>query len=392
MRALAALAIWCACAGSSTPAPELVVVAHQDDDLLFMHQDLFDVVRNARPVVVVYVTAGDNGNGLAYVQGRDRGARFAYGAVAGSQRWTCDDTTLAGHLVTRCTLDDRPVTLLFLGYPDGGINGDHPTSLLNLWEGVIPRADTVAEQPTSYSRDELIETVTTIIETTHPRTIRTLELAGTHGYDHSDHMMVGALTELALARSSVQGELLSYRGYNINNEPTNVPEEDVATSSLFFRAYSACVAGCGACGEKPCETIDDDWYNGFLRRRYVVGMVDDASGVLSSPSGCIGFPREQASIVPCVSASQLVLDDSGLIHVGDRCLEVDATNRVQPGDCAPAANRFFQLDVEGHLWSGVSGVSGASLFDHTPCVMVDAGTIGVGMCGQDRDWRWALTK
>jgi hypothetical protein len=362
--------------------------------MLFMHQDLFDVVHDGRPIVVVYVTAGDNGNGLAYVRSRYAGARFAYGAVAGSQQWTCSDTTLTGHNLTRCTLDDRPVTLLFMGYPDGGISGSNSFSLLNLWQGAITLADTVAEHPSSYTRDELIGAVTAIIESTHPRTIRTLELAGTHGYDHSDHMMVGALTQLALARSSVQAELLSYRGYNINTEAANVSDDDVAKSSLFFRAYNACVAGCGVCGETPCGPIEDGWYDGFLHRRYVVGMHDEAHGVLSSPAGCMGFQSstEDASVVGCASAPELALDDSGLIHFGDRCLEVDATNRLQPGDCEPAPNRFFQLDVEGHLWSGVSGIAGGSLFDHTPCVMVDAGTIGVGMCGEDRDWRWTVAQ
>jgi hypothetical protein len=40
----------------------------------------------------------------------------------------------------------------------------------------------------------------------------------------------------------------------------------------------------------------------------------------------------------------------------------------------------------------VSGNAVGSLFDHTPFVMVDAGTIVVGMCGEDRDWRWTVAQ
>ena len=36
----------------------------------------------------------------------------------------------------------------------------------------------------------------------NPTTIRTLEIAGTHGRDHSDHMIVGALALLATAAGS----------------------------------------------------------------------------------------------------------------------------------------------------------------------------------------------
>lgn len=331
------------------PAPELVVIAHQDDDLLFMQHDLFEVVRAGGPLTVVYVTAGDGGNGPEYVEARNRAARAAYGMVAGSQDWTCVDN--------RCSLG--ATTLVFLGHPDGGLDGDYPGSLLLTWQAG-GAADVIGE-------------VTALIEETRPSTIRTLEIAGTHGYDHSDHMMVGALTQLALARSSVHAELFAYRGYNINDEPANL--DNVEETSLFMRAYNACMVSCGSCGVTPCETIDDPWYDGFLHRRYVVGMRDEVAGSLRSAGGYVG---------------DVEIDGDGLVHLGDRCLEVDATNRVNDGDCEPAPNRFFQLDEEGHLWSGVRASRDATKLDHTPCVVVDGGALVVETCGADRDYRWML--
>src|SRR5206468_3696613 len=132
------------------------------------------------------------------------------------------------------------VTLLFLSYPDGGIGGEFPNSLLKLWNGEIDQANTIARRTTTYTQDSLIATMASIIEDVQPATIRTLEISATHGYDHSDHMMVGSLTQLALARTTNHAQIISYRGYNINDEPVNLTDADYAKSSLFMRAYGAC--------------------------------------------------------------------------------------------------------------------------------------------------------
>ena len=374
-----------------TAAAELVVVAHQDDDLLFMQSDLYDVVHGQRPIEVVYVTAGDGGNGIDYANARITSAKFAYGSVAGSQQWTCQWTLITAHAAQRCTLADRPVTLLFLGYPDGGIGGSAEYSLLHLWQGAVSLAPTVADVETTYTREELIDTVAAIIDQAKPQTIRTLELAGTHGYDHADHMMVGALTQLALARTTSTAELISYRGYNINDLPANLTDEDIAQSTLFMRAYDSCMGVCGVCGVTPCDTIADGWYDGFLHRKYTVGMQEEATGVLTSRAGCVGFAStDDATLVNCAAAPDLAIDEVGLVRTDDQCLEVEADGTLGLGTCDPDPTRYFQLDDEGHLWSGVVTPGAPMLFDHTSCVYVDSGKVSVGVCGADRDYRWTL--
>src|ERR1044071_3475378 len=47
-------------------AHNLVIVAHQDDDLLFMQPDLSGAIHRGSPTTIVYVTAGDGGAGLDY--------------------------------------------------------------------------------------------------------------------------------------------------------------------------------------------------------------------------------------------------------------------------------------------------------------------------------------
>ena len=68
-------------------------------------------------------------------------------------------------------------------------------------------------------RDGLIDTVAQIIRETQPVLVRTLEVAATHGRDHSDHMLVGALSLLAIARANSRADVLAYRGYSTAEEP-----------------------------------------------------------------------------------------------------------------------------------------------------------------------------
>src|SRR2546426_8126954 len=85
----------------------------------------------------------------------------------------------------------------------------------------IDGATTIAKRSAHYTRDELIETLAEIVREVRPQTIRTLEIAATHGADHSDHMLVGALALLATARAETHADLVSYRGYDIQDEQVN---------------------------------------------------------------------------------------------------------------------------------------------------------------------------
>ncbi|HTL36010.1 MAG TPA: PIG-L family deacetylase [Kofleriaceae bacterium] len=394
MRWALALLVVAACGDNmvvAEPPAELVFVAHQDDDLLFMQSDLYPIVSEHRPIEVVYVTAGDGGSGAAFSEARYRAVRFAYGSVAGSKKWDCTWTLVHGHAAQQCRLLDRPVTLLFLGYPDGGIGGSAPESLLRLWNGEIESATTISARPTTYTQEELIATAASIIEETDPKTIRTLEISATHGYDHSDHMMVGSLTQLALARTASHAEIVAYRGYNIQDEPANVDEDEYMKSSLFMRSYASCFLGCGACDETPCDSVPDGWYDGFLHRKYAVGTQEPATGVLTSQVGCLGVTTsDDATLVNCDHAPDLTLDDQGFVRIDDQCLEIDTDGTLDLGVCEEDPRRYFQLDDEGHLWSGVIPSQMSDLFDHGTCVYVDQNHVKAGLCGADREWRWTL--
>ena len=398
MRLVVAALVLVACGDNLSGPPlersdQVVVVAHQDDDHLFMQPDLSDALRAHTPTTIVYVTAGDAGSGLDFALARITASKAAYGLLLGSQNWTCGWITISRHWALSCRLDSEPLSLVFLGYPDGGVSGQLPNSLLSLWEGNVHAVDTVAEHPTTYGRASLIATVAAILETTAPTTIRTLEIAATHGDDHSDHMFVGSLTMLAAMQVHSNARLLAYRGYDINSEAPTNPTELYDYVSLPMRSYEACMVACtgGSCGTTPCDTIDDSRYFNFLHRRYAVAMRQaPQAGVLHTDGGCVVVGSSGMALGACANAPDAELQAGGLIAIAGQCLEAGAAGLIL-GPCVPAPERTFFFDDEGHLFTDEAPVAQPNLDTmHNLCVVGDADGLRVDVCGSQRDARWDL--
>ena len=65
------------------------VVAHEDDDILFMNPPTSLDVAAGRCLTTVYLTAGDDGLGASYWHGREDGAMAAYATMARvNNAWT----------------------------------------------------------------------------------------------------------------------------------------------------------------------------------------------------------------------------------------------------------------------------------------------------------------
>jgi LmbE family N-acetylglucosaminyl deacetylase len=393
-----------ACGDNTLPVGEplstavhLTVVAHPDDDLLFMQPDLQDALNRGGGMTSVYVTAGNDTKGLNYVENRYAGLMAAYGAIAGTHDWICGWIDIADHAAEHCRLDEARISLVFLGYPDGGLMGERPTSLRNLWQGKIASATTISQRTTTYGRADLLAVLSEIITTTAPTTLRTLEVAATHGHDHSDHMLVGALSVLATAATPAHPELISYRGYNVEGEPPNADPSLFARGRDIVARYHSCVNHCAPCGQ-PCPIghIDPPEL-GWLQRRYAVGMRRRGEGQLRQGDGCVAAPRvgDPAAIVDCAVAPSWQLDDAGALRSTDGpCLTVDATGAIAARACGAlgAGGRFF-LDDEGHLWSGVVPPPQTTM-DHAElfCVGQAEGRPLASLCGAGFAPSWELAR
>ncbi len=395
MRA-AMLLLLAACGDNILPAGEpigrvanLTIVAHQDDDLLFMQPDELEAVQGGAGTVNVYVTAGNNTQGVEYSEQRDIGLMAAYAQIAGSDAWSCGWIEVAGHAAQHCRLDTINASLLFLDYPDGGKDGSYPNSLLHLWEGTIDGADTIARRPTHYDQAGLIAAVAEIITDTQPNTIRTLEVSATHGRDHSDHMFVGALAVLAAAQTTTTAALISYRGYDTESEPENVVDPFFTRSFDALAHYEACVDGGAPCGE-AAPTIDDA-HDVWLHRRYGVGFRPVATGVLRLDGDQCASANSDGSLelVNCTGAPPWSFATDGTLHLADKCMQALLTGELVVGACD--AHSAFRLDDEGHIWTGVPPVPTTGMDnDHGTCLAGSGGRVRAVLCGVTKIGTWTV--
>jgi LmbE family N-acetylglucosaminyl deacetylase len=356
--ALASLALACGDNLGSEGVPlaqtaELVIVAHPDDDVLLLQPDVLEAIHRGEGVTTVYVTAGNGAEGrLDAAQRRYDGIKSAYGFAAGATGladWHCGTVMIHAHSVEHCRLAPANLSLVFFGYPDGGKQGEFAPSLLHLWQGTIDSAVTIAPQPTRFDRDGLIATTAEIIREVEPSRVRTLEVAGTHGRDHADHVVVGALTVLALAAANKSTELLAYRGYTIGDEPANKVAPIFDASLGMLARYEACATDCAPCGE-ACTTVDDQ-HATWLARRYAVGFRRVAGGQLRSGNQCL---NEALAMVSCSVAPIWKLDTASELRARDLCLSIGDDGALSMETCTGGPARHFIVDDEGHVFAGIA--------------------------------------
>ncbi|MEO6090560.1 MAG: PIG-L family deacetylase [Umezawaea sp.] len=246
--ALAGLVVACSArvpAGDVSSGPlSLQVVAHEDDDLLFMNPDLGDDVRSGRPVVTVYLTSGESDaqDVPDYIARRQAGARAAYAAMAGvADDWRGSALQIdADHSVEQYELKAREeVKLIFVNLPEDH-GGSH--ALRRLWadRSESVRATTLlpsgARVPHRYryTRYALLDLLQTLMARFQPTVVRTQDSNPTTDYphwqpfyDHPDHLMTAKFTDEAarLYRKSARQPVfvqIGYRDYNIEQVPVNL--------------------------------------------------------------------------------------------------------------------------------------------------------------------------
>lgn len=126
------------CSSGST----LNIVAHEDDDLLFLSPDLLNDIKSDRCVMTVFLTAGDANLGSSYWKSREEGVKAAYAQMAGqSNSWRESSIQVNNRSVASFILrSDSTVTLVFMRLPDGnwdgsGFSNNGNASIKKLWQG-----------------------------------------------------------------------------------------------------------------------------------------------------------------------------------------------------------------------------------------------------------------
>ena len=103
----------------------VTVVAHLDDDLLFVDPAISERLDAGWCITTVHLIGGANGARLPYVLTREQASRLAYARMAGvPDAWNESSVEIAGKLVHEMVLKAKPqVRLLELRLPGGGVRG-----------------------------------------------------------------------------------------------------------------------------------------------------------------------------------------------------------------------------------------------------------------------------
>jgi len=257
------------------------VVAHQDDDLLFMNPDLSHSIIAGDCVRTVYVTAGDGGGDKYYWLSREHGSEAAYSTMTpqNDSVWIERQVALSDHqFLTVATPKNNPsISLIFMHLPDGnidgrGFRGSSFESLAKLDNKHIATMQSVDKQST-YSAEDLEQALGELMKTYRPSEVRTQANYVSHAYpDHSDHMAVGRFTRRAFwgyeQMVAPRPQIRYFIGYPIHSMPPNVEDQDLIIKKEAFFAYAKFDGG--VCqDESRCENTPT--YYAYLHRQYENG-------------------------------------------------------------------------------------------------------------------------
>lgn len=270
-----------ACDGPTT----MNIVAHQDDDLLFLSPDLLHDIQAGHCVRTVFLTAGDSGGGKLYWVGRQLGSEAAYGTMLGGHpAWDQQTIELAAHeyITVATPRGNSKVTLLFFNLPDGDLDGQGFArsgyqSLARLWSGELSTLDTLDGQ-SNYTSRQLTAALATLMDLYQPAAIHTQADVGSHLYpDHSDHITTGKYAEAAAKLYDQQHfgggldvPVVRYIGYPIHGYSRNLYGPELAEKEAAFLAYAKYDGG--VCRTRA-QCAATPTYGAYLTRQYTEDTV-----------------------------------------------------------------------------------------------------------------------
>lgn len=274
------------------PSRVLSLVAHQDDDLLFINPAIVDAISSGASVKTVFLTAGAKTGDSVYYPAREAAARAAYARMAGAaDAWT--DVPGPVHEIALVARPD--ISLMFLrlsvsASEGGGVSPGSGANLQKLWlddDGAQPpTVMTSIDGGHTYTKQQLLEALAVIIRRFHPDHVATLDDSGLFGrgddpsgvriayaslpkecyfYDHSDHYYSALFARAALAIAGEPATVTRHRGYNMANDAVNLDAKDSRAKMDAFEAYAEHDERIA--DKSPFGFLYDPW----LRRQYLVG-------------------------------------------------------------------------------------------------------------------------
>lgn len=384
-RAAKVLAALCALAGFATRAHAepvqasasriMVVVAHQDDDIMVSVPDLVSAVRERRAIQTVYLTSGDAGFTCnAYTQGREQGAKAQQAFLAGvPNQWVDEERVIQGKHVRFSRLTDTAHSMVFLGLPNPALFSTQPPegALQLLWLKQIQEVATLPFDGRSavdrYTREQLIELLRALMLEFAPQDVRVLDASQQqipiYPFEHVDHMGSAMFATAAFQRYAKADALTFYPLYSVQFAPENLSATMTRLRRDMFAAYRAfdpkvcdtlVTSVCGVVTNCDANSI----YDPFWPRSYPVDTVRGSSKQLRSPSGlCLEASGSSARLAFCNSsrsAQRWTLERGGVIKnaATGQCLNAASASQGQAlglQSCARVPSQQFYLTTQAQL-------------------------------------------
>jgi len=244
----------------------VTVVAHLDDDLLFVDPGISEKLDAGWCITTVHLIGGANGAKFDYVLLRETGTRLAYSRIAGvANEWTESTVTFAGKPVHALVLKHQPrVRLLELRLPGGAVRGGKvPLGLL--WD----RGETLATYPmnadgtgaTRYDRASLAATLRAIL--TPATEIYTLNPDTVPFIEHPDHIYAARITRVVAQSLGRDLPIAYHLTYPAASLPKNLSAAETLRKRDAVGSYFA-IDG----GDAGHVFGEYQWDGNWIARRY----------------------------------------------------------------------------------------------------------------------------
>ncbi len=391
------------------PLHDLQIVAHEDDDLIFMNPDIQKSINNGHYVRTVFMTAGNlqkDGADVGYWHGRELGELTAYATMAGKITETLCAATkpsekkiksyylfrtifLPNHsgVIDLYTLKNTKlpdqVTLTFLRL-SGSSRSARIWPLEHFWNGRPDQITTVGDiggSRRSYTLDQLITLLTGIMQDYRPDRIRTHESTGIYYFDHTDHLHTGRLTLEAYRRyirTNPHSGLLMYRGYNVYylHDYPMLQEKQNVTGALFDAKKKVLNNYCVF--DHVTGGNADRYMAGWGARSYSLSAVTDPKSILWYVLNCLEVAENGTTVRAKQSKDsmrqQWQTDGTGRLSCGGKCLGIAEDGvTVQMVSCDKATawiildNGVVVGDRSKVLNRGEKGIAVKDYYNYTQC-------------------------
>ncbi len=220
----------------------VAIVAHPDDELLFMNPDIDNKIQAGACVSAIYLTAGDAGALTGYATDRTYGAKSAWATMAGvNSAWSSSYLPVSAgqtQSVLKATLETKPgVHLYFLNAYEGFQDGSRPDgSMQKLWLNQITQLPTVEPLP-SYTRQSLINTVSQLLVNERPAETYLMDTTNHKTMDHSDHTYGALFATQGVAGYKTGQTSYNYMGYANYTYQQNVSFNAFDRKMTVYHAY-----------------------------------------------------------------------------------------------------------------------------------------------------------